>query len=411
MSEFLTLQPPRQALALLLKTLPLGGVNEESIPITQALGRVTAEQVLSTEALPGFNRSSVDGFAVRAEDTFGASDALPVYLKMVGEVPMGSQTRFSLIKGSTALIHTGGMLPEGSDAVVMVEETQESRQGEIEILKAVAVAENVILAGEDVQRGEVVFAKGHRLKPADIGGLAALGMTSVGVKKKPLAAIISSGDEIVPPENKIQPGQVRDVNTYLLAALVERAGGLALPMGIVTDRRDDLLAVAVCALSVSDLVVITAGSSASTRDLTASVMQELGEPGVLVHGINIRPGKPTILGVCAGKAVIGLPGNPVSALVIAGLFVVPVINHLLEIQPSQAPITMQARLAVNLSSRAGRVDYVPIRLFEENGIWQADPIFYKSNLIFSLVKADGLICIPADANGLPAGAIVEVIPL
>ena len=226
-----------------------------------------------------------------------------------------------------------------------------------------------------------------------------------------MAAIISSGDEIVHPGVTLQSGQVRDINSYSLSSLVAEAGGLGLPMGIVSDEREELHELTIRALEESDFVIITAGSSASTRDLTASVIHDIGVPGVLVHGINIRPGKPTILGVCDGKAVVGLPGNPVSALVIAGIFIVPIIHHLLGIHRPVVKGSISARLTLNLSSRAGREDYVPVRLIQGQDGWQADPIFYKSNLIFSLVKADGLIRIPPQANGLPAGGSVEVLML
>ena len=221
-------------------------------------------------------------------------------------------------------------------------------------------------------------------------------------------AILSSGDEVVPPEQMPAPGQVRDINSYSLAALVERSGGEAVLYGILPDRAEALEERMRRALEECDLVVITAGSSASTRDLTAAVIGRMGAPGVLVHGVNVKPGKPTILGVCAGKPVIGLPGNPVSALVIAGLFVTPVVERLLGLPAGRPRVCVPARLAVNLPSQAGREDFVPVRLVAEDGGYRAEPIFYKSNLIFTLARADGLVHIPADANGLEVGAEVLV---
>jgi molybdopterin molybdotransferase len=228
--------------------------------------------------------------------------------------------------------------------------------------------------------------------------------------------LISTGDEVIDPNQTPKPGQVRDVNSYTLGALVERSGGVAKRYGIVSDQFEALKEAAVQALSECDLVVITAGSSASTRDMTADVIRSLGEPGVMVHGINSKPGKPTILGVCNGKAVIGLPGNPVSALVNGYLFVVPVIEKLSSVLP-KPKATIQAKLTVNLPSQAGREDWIPVKLFpyptgrgaRGEGEYQAEPIFGKSNLIFTLANADGLLRIPPDATGLSAGEMVEVV--
>lgn len=408
MPEFLELLPPAEALNHWLMHIPAGPLGVESIATADALDRVTAEAIRSPEALPAFDRSTVDGYAVRASDTYGASDSLPGYLTVIGEVPMGGRPEFTIRPGTAALIHTGGMLPPGADAVVMLEHTQNSRPGEIEVLRAAATAENILQAGEDVHPGEEILPAGRRLRPAEIGGLMALGLGRVAVARRPRVGILSSGDEVIPPEQTPNPGQVRDINSFALAALVQRAGGLPQRLGIVPDRAEALRERVRQALDENDMVVITAGSSASTRDLTAAVLDEMGQPGVLVHGVNVRPGKPTILAACDGKPAVGLPGNPVSALVIAGLFVVPVIERLLGM-PSQRPqAVLQARLTINLSSQAGREDWVPVYLKPGPNGWQAEPIFYKSNLIFSLARADGLLKIPADANGVAAGETVWV---
>lgn len=408
MPEFLELLPPGRALRRLLDHLPAPDPAVETLPVAQALGRVTARGVFSPERLPAFARSTVDGYAVKARDTFGVSDSLPGYLTLVGEAPMGAQPDFAVRAGQTALIHTGGMLPEGADAVVMLEYTQAARPGEVEVLRAAAPGENLLHPGEDVEVGQAVLAAGQRLRPAEIGGLLALGIGTVQVARRPRVGILSSGDEVVPPEVTPMPGQVRDINSYSLAALVERSGGEAVLFGIVPDRAEVLEERMRAALADCDVVVITAGSSASTRDLTAAVIGRMGAPGVLVHGVNVKPGKPTILGVCAGKPVIGLPGNPVSALVIAGLFVRPVVERLLGLPEGLARACVPARLAVNLPSQAGREDFIPVRLVAEEGGYRAEPIFYKSNLIFTLAQADGLVHIPADANGLEVGAGVWV---
>lgn len=428
MPEFLTLLPPDEARSLLLSHL-LGDkliIDSETIDVSSALGRILAEDIIAPHPLPEFQRSTVDGYAVRARDTHGASDSLPAYLTLIGEVPMGDTPTFELSAGQCALIHTGGMLPNGADAVVMLEYTQHTvvarssrpgldlpapTHGEIEFFRAVADGENVIRIGEDVVQGQVIQAQGSQLRPAEIGGLMALGITDIKVMRKIRVGLISTGDEVIDPSQSPRPGQVRDINSYTLSALIERSGGIPIRYGIIADKFESLKDAAAKALSECDVLIITAGSSASTRDMTADVIRLLGEPGVLVHGINTRPGKPTILGACNGKAVIGLPGNPVSALVNGYLFVVPVIEKLLGALPKPKP-TVLARLTVNLPSQAGREDWWPVKLTvtgQQLAIrYDAEPIFGKSNLIFTLAAADGLVRIHPDATGLSAGETVEV---
>lgn len=416
MPEFLKLLPPTEALARLMNDLPAPDPSAETIDSIDSLGRVLAQDVIAPHPLPEFPRSTVDGFAVRAKDTYGASDSLPAYLNLIGEVPMGASPKFKIEKTQTAIIHTGGMLPAGADAVVMLEYTQ-TVGGEIEILRAVADGENVLRVGEDVAQGQVVIVKGRVIRPPEIGGMMALGQIKVDVAKRPRVAILSSGDEVIDPKLNPQPGQVRDVNSYALAALIEQAGGEPVLYGILPDRLAVMQETAARALIECDVVVLTAGSSASARDLTSTAIDSLGKPGVLVHGVNVRPGKPTILAVCNGKPVIGLPGNPVSALVIAKLFVVPVIERLLGMQAKTLRPRVPAILTINIPSQAGREDWVAVRLVPETNRedrkvreekYLAEPVFAKSNLIFSLSASDGLICVPADANGIGAGESVEV---
>ncbi len=419
MPEFLTLLPPDDARTLLLSHLSQPIPDSELIDVPAALGRILAEDIHTSQPLPDFQRSTVDGYAVRARDTHGASDSLPAYLNLIGEVPMGDAPAFEISAGQCALIHTGGMLPNGTDAVVMLEYTQTSQvstdlgglPSEIEIFRAVADGENVIRVGEDVAQGQLIQPRGSLLRPAEIGGLMALGIIQVRVVRRVRVGLISTGDEVVEPSQSPRPGQVRDVNSYTLGALVEKSGGVAKRYGIISDRFDALKESAAQALSECDVVIITAGSSASTRDMTADVIRSLGTPGVLVHGINTRPGKPTILGVCNGKAVIGLPGNPVSALVNGYLFIVPVIEKLLGALP-RPRATVLARLTVNLSSQAGREDWWPVKLKANSSSlianYDAEPIFGKSNLIFTFAAADGLLRIPPDATGLSAGEMIEI---
>ncbi len=416
MPEFLTLLPPQESLDKLLRNLPDIQLATETIDTASALGRVIAADLRAPHALPEFPRSTVDGYAVKAADTYGASDSLPAYLNLIGECPMGAVPDLEVNATETAIIHTGGMLPKGADAVVMLEYTQQTVDDEIEILRAVADGENVIRIGEDVAKGALIKPTGSAIRPAEVGGLMALGFTDVEVAKRPKVGIISSGDEVVHPEKRPQPGQVRDINSYTLSTLVEKYGGEPVIYGIVADSMDAMKTAISRALGECEMVLITAGSSASARDMTAAAIHELGEPGVLVHGVNTRPGKPTILGVCDGKAVIGLPGNPVSALVNGYVFVAPLVRRLLGQSAEEIRPSISAKLTVNIPSQAGREDWIPVKLMlspfqgegRGEGQYLAEPIFGKSNLIFTLVGADGLLKIAPDATGLSAGEMVEV---
>jgi molybdopterin molybdotransferase len=350
----------------------------------------------------------VDGFAVRAADTFGASQTLPAYLELAGEVKMGAGSSIVLNTGRAAVVHTGGMIPSGADAVVMLEDTQSSAENEIEVLKPVAVGQNVLKTGEDVQVGDEVLQAGVELRPQEVGGLAGLGLTHINVVQRPHVGILSTGDEVVPPEAEPLPGQVRDINSYTLAALTARLGGSPILHGIIPDRYPELLAAARKSHTEDDVIIITAGSSVSERDMTARVISELGEPGVLVHGVSIKPGKPTILAVAEGKPIIGLPGNPVSALVIAGLFLPPVMRHLMGVAADLGRPMTYAKMSINIASETGREDYLPVRLKLEPDGLLAEPVFGRSNLIFTLVRADGLVRIPPESTGLAAGSEVQV---
>jgi molybdopterin molybdotransferase len=324
---------------------------------------------------------------------------------------MGRAPDFPVGPAQAALVHTGGMLPDGADAVVMIELTQKVGDSEIEVLKAVAPGENLLRVGDDIARGAPVVPAGHWLRPQDLGGLMALGLTAVTVARRPRVALLATGDEVVAPEVEPTAGQVRDVNSYSVAGQIMQAGGLPVRRGIAPDNFAALKAAAEAALAEADALVLSAGSSVSVRDMTGDVIAGLGPPGVLVHGVAVKPGKPTILAVADGKPVFGLPGNPVSAMVIADLFVVPTLYRL---QGCARPPrqSVRARLTHNLASQAGRVDYVPARLVQRTGAagseWWAEPVFGKSNQIFTLVFADGMVIIPMDSNGIATGETVEV---
>jgi len=407
MPEFLELANPNEALRTFLEAIH-GSPRAERVRTEDTLDRVLLRDVVAPSPLPPFARTTVDGYAVRASDTFGASPGMPGYLKVVGEILMGTVPELEIGEGQAVVIHTGGMLPSGADAVVMIEDTQAVDDTEIEVLKPVADGQNVLQEGEDVQPGDVVIQAGTRIRAQEIGGLLALGFGEVEVAEVPRVAILSTGDEVVPPSEEPAPGQVRDINSYTLSALVERAGGRPVRYGIIPDNAEALETIAKQAHSEHHMLLITAGSSVSERDITADVIAELGEPGILVHGIALRPGKPTILSLCDGVPVVGLPGNPVSALVVAGLFVLPAIRKLQGYRGPEWSPTISASLQTNVSSVAGREDWLPCRLIVTSDGLEAEPVFGRSNLIFTLVRADGLVRIPAASTGLDAGEEVEV---
>ena len=400
---------PGEARRVLLEHLkPLR--DSETLPTEHSDGRVLARKVVAPGPMPAFPRSTMDGYAVRATDTFGSSPSLPAYLKVVGELLMGSPATQALGGGEVILVHTGGMIPPGADSVVMVENTQASSDSEIEILKPVAVGENVLQVGEDIAAGAEVLPAGHRLRPQDVGGLLGLGVTEIVAARRPRVAVFSTGTEVILPEQGARPGQVRDINSYTVGVQTERAGGTPLRKGILPDDLDVLTRECRKALDEADMLVLSGGSSVSIRDLTANVFAQLGPPGILVHGIAIKPGKPTLLAVAGGKPCIGLPGNPASSFILYELVGVPALLRLQGTSSEPRRGTVRARLAKSVPSVAGREDYIPARLADRDGQVWAEPAFGKSNLIFRLVEADGLLRVPLNSTGLEAGKMVEVQP-
>jgi molybdopterin molybdotransferase len=410
--ELFTVLPPGEAFATLASDCsPIA--RSEIVPLGLALGRVVLDDVPAAETLPGFARATMDGYAVRAADTHGASEQSPAYLRLTGDVPTGVVPSMRVGAREAVRIHTGAMLPPGADAVVMVEDTN-LHGDEVEVLAAVAPGEDVLAVGEDIAAGAVAVPAGRRLRAADLGGLAALGVTALRVRARPRIAILSTGDEVVPAERTPGPAQVRDVNATTVAATVTAAGGEPLLRGIVPDDAADLELALRAALAEADAVVLSAGSSVSVRDLTAGVVAKLGRPGILVHGIAIRPGKPTVLARCDGVPLVGLPGNPASALVVAWRIVRPLVRLLggesIAADGLGDERERNALLTLPLPSRPGREDFVPCTLARgADGALRATPVFGASNLIFTLSRADALIAVPLDRSGLAAGETVRVI--
>jgi molybdopterin molybdotransferase len=387
-----------------------------AVDLGQADGRVLAMAVRAPEDLPPFPRSVVDGYAVRAADTFGASESLPAYLAVVGEVAMGRPPGVSIAPGEAARIPTGGVLPPGADAVVMVEHT-ETLIGStplapnatecIEVRRPVGPGESVIQPGEDARRGEVVLPAGVVLRAPQIGLLAGLGIKRVNVAVSPRVAVVSTGDEVVAPDRTPEAGCIRDINGPALCAAVRAEGGNPIFCGIVPDEYGPLLAAIRTALAQADLVLISGGSSIGLRDEVTRVIDALGPPGVIVHGVAMKPGKPTVLGLCDRVPVVGLPGHPTTVLVVFHVFVREIIGRLLGRQPEPLP-QVRARLARRISSATGRTDYLRVRLEHRDGTLWALPILGKSGLITTMVGADGLAVIPDPVEGVEAGEEVTV---
>jgi molybdopterin molybdotransferase len=400
-----------EALSLILKHLPPKVPGEVFLPIEDALGVVSSRDIISPEDLPAFARSTVDGYAVRAEDTFGASETTPAYVNLSGEVFMGEKPGFVLLKGSAYKIPTGGMLPEGADAVVMFEHVQPVDEEMIEVLRPAAPGENVIQAGEDVKKGAAVIAGGQRLRPQDIGACAGLGIARIYAYERPRVSIISTGDEIMPVGSSLQPGQVRDINSYVLSGMISETGCLSHKKGILRDDYGTIRAVVESSMGDSDAILLTGGTSVGIKDMIARIIDDIGNPGVVFHGVSLKPGKPMIGGIIEGIPVFGLPGHPAAVGVCFDVFVRPVLNVLTgcrEKLTAYRTRIVKARLAKNVASAQGREEHVRVSIDErEDGLW-AIPVLGKSGLITTLVKADGTFVIPMSKSGLEMGEVVDV---
>jgi molybdopterin molybdotransferase len=400
---------PDEARAALAGFAPVG---IERISVADGAGRVLAEDVDAPTDLPHFDRANMDGFAVHAEDTFGASASIPAYLRVAGTVAMGRAPRRSVGRGETMRISTGGMLPPGADAVVMIEHTEDVGNGQVEVHRSVSPWQHVVRTGDDVRRGERIFPRGRRLRAHDLGALTGVGITRVRVHRRPRVALVATGDEIVAPGRRPRPGQIRNVNPYSLRAMITDAGGVPRDLGVVPDRPDRLRAALARALSSADCVMISGGSSVGAKDVTLDVIGSLPGAATLFHGIQIAPGKPTILARARGRPVLGLPGHPVSALVIFSRFGGPLVRLLGGESRETAfadPRRTRATLAENVASEIGREDWVRVTLDGADGELRAHPVHGKSAHIMSLVRADGMIRVPLTDEGIEAGTAVDVV--
>jgi molybdopterin molybdotransferase len=389
---------------------PVPRLEGEWVDLEHAAGRVAAAEIRSPLSLPEFPRAVVDGFAVRARDTFGASPGQPAYLTVAGEVLMGHPAALPVGPGQAVRIATGGMVPEGADAVVMVEYTDPAGGDLLEVFRPAAPGEHLVLVGDDVGAGDLLVPAGRRLRSQDLGALAAVGLTRVPVFRAPRVAVIPSGDEIVPPDTAPAPGQVRDMNTAALSGALRQAGAQPHPYTVVPDDPETLRAVVADALETADLVLIAGGSSVGARDWTLDVLLALPGAELLLHGVSIRPGKPVIAVAVGEKLLIGLPGNPVSALLVFDRFVRPYLRRLAgEARVLPAGPRLPAVLSRSCASDPGKEDYVRVRAEPGPDGYRAEPLLGKSTLIMTLVSADGIIVIPEGVEGLEAGEPVEVL--
>ena len=389
-----------KALEIIKNEFKIINAGTESVSLAECLGRVLSESIVSSESIPAFDRSTVDGFAVIASDTYGSSESIPSQLDVIGEIPMGEKSSLTVNSGECVRISTGGMLPCGCDSVVMVENTDTSFDNFALIYKSVSPFENVTKKGDDIKTGQTVFEKGRALSSREIGALSCLGITRVNVYKKPRVGIISTGDEIIPAESEAVFGKIRDVNTHILSALVRELGCECVSYGIIKDNYGDIYSAVKKAVSENDIVLISGGSSAGTRDMTADIISSLGE--VFFHGLSMKPGKPTIVGKIDNKAVFGLPGHPVAAYFVALRLISPLVSMVLG--KSEKAVTLKGRLTQNISSNHGREEIVCVRYADG----EVSPVFGKSGVVSLLSEGDGYIIIDRNCEGLRSGEEVTV---
>jgi molybdopterin molybdotransferase len=395
-----------RALATSIEPLP-----PESVSLPDARGRTLATELRAPEDLPGFTRAVMDGYAVQGKDTFGTSEGSPGYLRQAGEVLMGEVPGFEVKPGECARIGTGGMLPDGTDAVVMVEQTRVLEDGTVEITKPVAPGGHVLGPTDDAARGQVLLPGGQRLRAQDLGLLAALGQSTVSVVTRPRIGILSTGDEVIPIDAEPRPGQVRDVNTHTLTAQIAAAGGIPLPLGLIPDDAAKLRAAVADARERCDLVLLSGGSSMGTRDLTVEIFLDFESAELLVHGVSVAPGKPFIWVRTTEGHLLGLPGQVTSCMISFHLFVEPILERMLgrEARAFTGFGRQEAVLTRNLPSVSGREEYVRVKLVPAGDTWQAEPLFGKSGLIRTLTQGHGLLRIPANSEGLDEGIPVTIL--
>jgi molybdopterin molybdotransferase len=406
--QFFKVKTVEETFALIEEYIPVTPHKEVRV-LEEALHYILAEPVVAKENVPSFDRSTVDGYAVKAKDTYGSSESMPGFLTVTGEVKMGEVPHSVVGPGNAVYVPTGGMMPSGSDSVIMIEHC-EDLDGLLNTYKQIAPGENVIRAGEDIKEGETLLTAGTKLRPQELGAMASLGITHVTVFRQLKVGYLSSGDEIVPYQTEtLQEGQIRDINHLTISGLAREWNVDVVYGGIVRDDFEVFRQKAKELYDQVDCLILSGGSSVGAKDYTTEVIQSLGNPGVFVHGISIKPGKPTILAMADGKPVIGLPGHPASAMIIFRLFGERILRKLMGEKVERKPERIFARITKNIPSSPGRSDYIRVRLVEKEGEWWAEPIIGKSGLITTLVKSDGIVEISSEKEGISQGEYVPVI--
>mgnify|MGYP006416376661 FL=1 len=408
MSYFFKVKSLEEVIALTEKFSP---VETETSPVSKAFSRVIARDLVAKKDMPGFRRATMDGYAVEANSTFGASESSPAWLNIAGTILMGDIPQFSIARGQAAKISTGGMLPTGADSVVMVEHTELIDELSVEIYKSVAPLQHVINKSEDFSENDIVLSKGTFIRPQEQGLAAGLGFTHIQTYKIPKIGIISTGDEIIPIEQEPAPGKIRDINSYTLSGFINEAFAIPVSYGIVKDDPDAIKQTIKKALKETDMVLISGGSSVGTRDFTIDVLSSLPDTEILVHGMSISPGKPTILAKVGKKPVWGLPGQVVSAMVVLKIVVIPFLNRLKGLGHLDKTIRIPAKLTRNVPSAQGRRDFVRVELIKKDNLLFAKPILGKSGLIRTMIHADGLLEIGDHVEGLEKDTMANIILL
>ena len=403
--KLMTFDEAKKTIAEKLKPEALG---EEEISLLDAYNRVLRENVVSALDIPPFHRSTVDGYAVKAEDTFGAEENQPATLTVRGVVNIGEPPQVRVRKGEAAEIVTGAPVPEGADAVVMVEDTDRD-EAELRVFRAVTRNGNVMKRGTDIKDGETALMAGRVLGASEIGVLAALGLTKVKVFKVPVVAVLSTGGEVTEPGKELPPGKIYDINAYSLSTAVRESGGKPVYLGVVPDDKAELRKALEHALASADMVLTSGGVSVGPHDLTPQIVNSLGEPGVLVSGIAVKPGKPTTIARVGKKPVFALPGHPTSALLLFHLLARPVIQRMAG-RPASEAKTVKALAAKRMFQAKGRRTFVMVKLKrDKSNMLVAEPVESgASGAITTLAKADGYVEIPANQQFIDAGEEIVV---
>jgi len=405
--ELLKVDSVQRAFEKLAAEVSSWNLNAQRLPLNQSLGKVLHDDIFVEHDIPGFCRSTVDGYAVWAKDTAAANDSIPVLLNLIGQVEMGQKAGLSIVPGQCAEVPTGGMLPEGANAVVMIEYAEAFGTDGIAIHQSVSVGENMVQQGEDALKHSLLLPRGKLIGPQEIGALAAAGIMEVPVFKPLKIAIISTGDELVSPDLTPSQGQIRDINTYALVALAEKTGFEVAHTAVLGDDARLIEEELLKAMKTCDIITISGGSSQGKKDTTREVIDRVSSPGVFTHGMAIKPGKPTILGIDAKSQTLyaGLPGHPVSAMIVFEVL----LSHLWRFMTgTPEPMAIPAELTVNVVSSPGKMTCWPVKLTKKESGYLAEPVFGKSGLITTLTKADGYFTVDRHAEGLTSGSQVYV---